>query len=128
MPVLIAPVRGHLQKHFRRWSKRWSTVAADSFRRIDSLGLGPADSGHDWLERSNPSGTRWEIRGGHARSPDDSGTGTDFWAYVALSSADVRIRTRILVNGIGTRGPGIFYRAYDDGSKGWHLLYDGLGN
>lgn len=134
-PVIIGPVRGRVQAHFRRWSSRWSTVAADTFFRVDQQGLGTSDTGHAWQVSGDGDGA-WEVRAARALA---RGTVLDTFAHVGLPSPEVRVSARLLYGSGGqgstygggatsTVGPGIVFRLASDASDGYGWMYQGAGS
>jgi hypothetical protein len=108
MPAInVGERHGPIQRRNGRWARRWTTVVADSFKRIDDNSLNQADSGHDW--NSYPNANTWATRGGWARLRAAS-AGSKERAYVQSGLADATIQVRMKAGGIGAWGAGLMFR------------------
>jgi hypothetical protein len=108
MPITVfGNVRGRVQRHYRRWSRRWATIVADSMKRIDDDGLGSADTGHDW--RPYVNATDWAIRAGKARLRAAS-AGNKERCRLQSGLADVVIQCRIVYGNAAAWGFGLSFR------------------
>jgi hypothetical protein len=119
--------QSRVRSHFRRWARRWGTVCADSFNRINADDLGTADTGHDWL-MLNPSAVvdPWAIRGGKARLRVNPGASYVI-PLVASGLADARVRVQVTIGTITFPGVGLALRWDPNTSEGVLLHYHTAG-
>jgi hypothetical protein len=129
MAVIISPTRGRLQRHFRRWGRRWGHIAADSFARTPGPNMGTADSGQDWQQKSFPATTLdWKIGGTlGARAMNATPNNTNLWAYVWTYVADIVLQVQLVWYASAGNGSGLFFRGSDDGLQGLLFTYLGGG-
>lgn len=113
MPEIIGRARCRQKDQFQRLSRRWNTVAGDSFQRVAEATLGTADSGHTWQEYV---GTAYVISEGKARLEFTGAAGSNQGpADVFHGDADVTARV-YWTKGATTARVGLCFRSLGDGS------------
>lgn len=123
MAEILGRGRSRVRDLYRRFSRRWNTVAADSFQRVAEEGMGIADTGHDWAMTSTSTTQQWVVRGGAARLITAT-SGITHLASVFVGASDMRVSARITIGATVTSfGVGLLFRVLGKAAGDWDGLF-----
>jgi hypothetical protein len=123
MAEILGRGRSRVRDHNLRFSRRWNTVAADSFQRVAEEGMGIADTGHDWAMTSTATSQQWVVRNGVARLISAT-AGITHLASVFVGYSDMRVSARITIGATVTSfGVGLLFRVLGKSAGDWDGLF-----